>query len=127
MKPTFSAGDIILINVISEPQVDDVITYKHPDGILVTHRILEKVNKEGQAFFKVKGDNNHVEDDALVPKSAIVGIQQFVIPNVGYVTKFVAGPIGFFLLIVAPLLTLIIIEIFQRLGLIGNKKEQIQG
>jgi signal peptidase I len=127
MQPAFNAGDIILINENHQPNVNDVVTYKHQDGILVTHRIIDKVNQGGEAFFKAKGDNNNVEDDNLVPKSAIIGVEQFVIPNGGYVAKFVSGPIGFILLIVVPLLLYAIIEIFQRLGLIGNKKEQIQG
>jgi signal peptidase len=127
MEPEFNAGDVILINNKLEPKLNDVVTYKHPDGILVTHRIIETVKKNGEVFFLTKGDNNNVDDQILIPRRNILGIQKIIIPKAGYVAKFVSGPIGFFIFIAVPLLILIIIEIFQRLGLIREKKpEQIR-
>ncbi|SFA92326.1 MULTISPECIES: signal peptidase I [unclassified Bacillus (in: firmicutes)] len=122
MQPKFNAGDVIIINVNDEAVVNDVITYKHPDGILVTHRIIDSIEKDGKLFFKTKGDNNNVDDGILVGKSDIVGVQVFVIPNGGYVAKFVAGPIGFVLLILIPLLAFLIIEIFERTGILNREK-----
>jgi signal peptidase I len=129
MQPTFDAGDIILINVDKEPAVNDVITYKHPDGVLVTHRAINMIEKDGKNLFESKGDNNEQKDSLLVSEENILGVQTTVIPYAGYVAKFAAGPVGFFLLVAVPLLAYLIIEIFQRLGLIGTKKreEQIQG
>jgi signal peptidase I len=127
MEPEFNAGDVILINNKLEPKLNDVVTYKHPDGILVTHRIVETVKKNGEVFFKTKGDNNNVDDQILIPRRNILGIQKIIIPKAGYIAKFVSSPIGFFIFIAVPLLILIIIEIFQRLGLIREKKpEQIR-
>lgn len=127
MKPKFNAGDVILINNKLEPKLNDVITYKHPDGMLITHRIIERVNKDDKVFFKTKGDNNNVDDNILITRRDIIGIQTFIIPKAGYIAKFVSGPIGFFIFIAVPLLSLIILEIFQRLGITrGKKPEQIQ-
>lgn len=127
MEPEFNAGDVILINNKLEPKLNDVVTYKHPDGILVTHRIIETVKKNGEVFFKTKGDNNNVDDHILIPRRNILGIQKIIIPKAGYIAKFVSSPIGFFIFIAVPLLILFIIEIFQRLGLIREKKpEQIR-
>lgn len=126
MQPTFDAGDVILINTEKSPTVKDVITYKHPDGIIVTHRATNIVEKEGSTYFEAKGDNNNVGDEILIPQEDILGVQNVVIPKAGYVAEFVSGPIGFFLLIALPILGFIIIEIFQRLGIIGSKKEKQQ-
>ncbi|MFK9091956.1 signal peptidase I [Bacillus salipaludis] len=126
MKPTFNAGDVVLINVKKDPHVNEVVTYKQTDGTLITHRIIEEVNKEGKTFFKTKGDNNNVADDRVVSRSTIIGVEQLVIPNAGYIARFVTGPIGFFLIIVIPLLIVGIYEIFKWVGLIGNKEERIQ-
>ncbi|MFG6115258.1 signal peptidase I [Halobacillus sp. MO56] len=127
MEPAFSAGDVILINVNNTPKEQDVITFKHSDGILVTHRVINIVEKEGKTFYETKGDNNNVEDKVLVPTSDVLGVQQVIIPNAGYVAEFVSGPVGFFLLIAMPILAVLVIEIFQRLGIIGQrKKEQVQ-
>ncbi|MCM3707660.1 MULTISPECIES: signal peptidase I [Cytobacillus] len=128
MQPAFNAGDIILIDVETEPKEGDVITYKHPDGVLVTHRAVRTFVQNGTMFFETKGDNNEHVDEVLISRENIVGVQEKIIPNLGYVAQFMAGPIGFFIFIVMPILAVIIIEIFQRLGLITTKKEeQIQG
>jgi signal peptidase I len=129
MQPTFNAGDIILVNVDIKPKEGDVITYKHPDGVLVTHRAVRTFEKDGTTFFETKGDNNQQVDDVIISSENIVGVQKKIIPKLGYVAQFMAGPIGFFLFIAMPLLAFIIIEIFQRLGLINTpkKEEQIQG
>ncbi|MBO9128497.1 signal peptidase I [Bacillus sp. 165] len=126
MQPTFSAGDIVLINVDTEPKVNDVITYKHPDGILVTHRIVKTEEKDGKVFFRTKGDNNNVEDDVFVSRESILGVEAISIPKAGYVAKFVSGPVGFILLVAFPLFMFLILEIFQRLGIIGKKETDIQ-
>lgn len=120
MKPTFSAGDVVLIDVNKSAHVNDVVTYKDANGILVTHRIVTKLAKEEETLFQTKGDNNNISDNELVPATSIVGIQRFVIPNVGYLAKFISRPIGFFIFVEIPIMTLIILEIFKRLGLIGQ-------
>lgn len=128
MQPTFSAGDVVLINIKEQPKVGSVVTYKHPDGILVTHRVVRTFQKDGINYFETKGDNNKQVDDMIIPSENIVGVQTRIIPKAGYIAKFVSGPIGFSLLILIPLLAYIIIEIFQRLGIIPVKKEeQTQG
>jgi signal peptidase I len=124
MQPTFDAGDIILVNVDVKPKEGDVITYKHPDGVLVTHRAVRTFEKDGTTFFETKGDNNQQVDDVIISRENIVGVQKKIIPNLGYAAQFLTGPIGFFIFIAMPLLAVIIIEIFQRLGLINTKKKE---
>ncbi|WP_239421804.1 signal peptidase I [Bacillus sp. CGMCC 1.16541] len=126
MQPAFNAGDVIFIQTEQQPKVGDVVTYKHPDGKLITHRLIEEVNENGQTRFKAKGDNNNVEDELLVEPASILGVQTISIPKAGYAAKFVAGPIGFFLLILVPILIFLIITIFEKLGLIGVKKSTKQ-
>lgn len=127
MQPVFDAGDVILINVNKEPKEGDVITFKHPDGVLVTHRAVRTFEKDGTTYFETKGDNNEHVDEVITSEVDILGVQEKIIPFAGYVAKFATGPIGFSLLIVVPLVIFLILEIFQRLGLVGNKKkEQIQ-
>ncbi|MGG3470162.1 signal peptidase I [Neobacillus pocheonensis] len=125
MQPTFNAGDVVLINVNNVPQINEVVTYKQPDGRLITHRIIKNLNKNGKTYFQTKGDNNNTPDDELIPTSRIIGVEKFVIPKVGYIAQFVSGPIGFFLFIVLPILLLVIIQIFKWLGLIGSKEQNI--
>jgi signal peptidase I len=122
MKPTFSAGDVVVINVNKKPHENEVVTFKHPQGMLVTHRIIGTAKKNGKTYFLSKGDNNNTSDGIFIPKSSIIGVEEFVIPNLGYISKFLTGPIGFFIFIEVPFLGIVILEIFKRLGIIETKK-----
>lgn len=125
MIPTFSAGDIIVINTKVDPNLKDVITYKHPqDGRLITHRVIDVVTKNGESFYKTQGDANNVDDKVLIPRANVVGVETHIIPKGGYIANKLASPFGFSLLVIIPLLVYSIIEIFQRLGLIGVSKEK---
>lgn len=124
MQPVFNAGDVILIKPELEPKVNDVVTFKHPDGILVTHRIIDTAVENGKEMFVTKGDNNNVQDEGLVARESIIGVQSVIVPNAGHVAKFVSGPIGFMLLIGLPIFIYLLIEIFQRTGIIGSSKKE---
>jgi signal peptidase len=124
MQPTFSAGDIILINNNQQPTVNDIITYKHPDGILVSHRVIQLIKKNGQTFIKTKGDNNNVDDHILIPGEDILGIEKMVVPKAGFAAKFVSGPIGIYIFVIFPILTFLVITIFEKLGLVGKKDQK---
>ncbi|WP_096156684.1 signal peptidase I [Bacillus sp. FJAT-45066] len=124
MQPEFNAGDVILIKPNLEPKINDVVTFKHPDGILVTHRIIDSSMENGQVVYITKGDNNNVQDDGRVTQESIIGVQTSVLPNAGHVAKFVSGPLGFILLIGLPVFLFLLIEIFQRTGVIASSKEE---
>ncbi|MFE7060522.1 signal peptidase I [Sutcliffiella sp. NPDC057660] len=125
MQPVFEAGDVILVKPGKKPTVNDVITFKHPDGILVTHRIIDSTEENGKTLFATKGDNNNIADEGLVAPESIIGVQTNIIPGAGHVAKFVSGPVGFILLIGVPVFLYLLIEIFQRTGIIGTRKEEI--
>jgi signal peptidase I len=118
MQPIFSAGDIILIKNNQEPKVNDIITYKHPDGILVSHRVIQIVKKNGRTLYKTKGDNNNVDDHILIPSKDILGIEKMIIPKAGFAAKFVSSPIGISIFVIFPIFALLVILIFEKLDLI---------
>ncbi|WP_053073752.1 signal peptidase I [Bacillus sp. LL01] len=126
MQPVFEAGDVILIKPDQQPAVRDVITFKHPEGILVTHRIIDSTIENGKTFYITQGDNNNIADDVKVSPESVLGVQTNIIPGAGHVAKFVSGPIGFILLIGIPIFLYLLIEIFQRTGIIRtDKKEEV--
>ena len=79
MLPEISSGDLIICNTLEpeEVQVGDVISFFDPMGsgsAVVTHRVLEIVEKDGELSWRTKGDNNNAEDQVLVPEKNLVGI-----------------------------------------------------
>ena len=69
--------------------VNDIVTYKDNDGVVITHRVIEET-PEG---YITKGDNNNVEDADILTKENIIGEVKFSIPKVGYIISFLSKPI----------------------------------
>ncbi|WML41446.1 signal peptidase I [Neobacillus sp. OS1-2] len=112
MEPAINAGDMIFIKAKQAAAVKkgDIITFKLSEDKLITHRVAT-VTHEG---FLTKGDNNNVEDEWVVDPANMIGEVKFILPNAGYIAKFLAGKIGFALFILLPLLLFFLIEVYQR-------------
>jgi signal peptidase I len=102
MAPDLQPGDVIVVKPITpeNAQVKDVITYRNSNNTLITHRIVDRVEKHDQLFFQTKGDANNVKDDGLVSSNQLVGSLLFHIPKAGYVANFIKSPMGIVLFIV---------------------------
>lgn len=95
MSPTFNTYDMIVDKQISTETLKqgDVIT-SWIDNSLVTHRIAEVIKRDGNTFFRTKGDANNVEDEREIPSKDVVGKLLFHIPYLGLVMSKIRGPIG---------------------------------
>jgi signal peptidase I len=111
MEPTFLTGSIIAIEMDkreSSYNKGDVITFRL-DGKLITHRIIEVINRNGQAEFRTKGDNNDGPDLWTVSKQNVVGkYTGFTIPYVGYALNYASSKLGSALLLIVPGILLIV-------------------
>lgn len=113
MRPVLEPGDMIIVRK-KDPgaiQTGDVITYRMDANTLVTHRVVEIVNKDGNLQLRTKGDANNTEDERLVASNQVIGSLFVRIPYGGYAAKFVRNPAGFFILILIPILLLIMGEV----------------
>ena len=119
MYPEISAGDLIICNTAEpeEIQVDDVISFFDPMGSgtsVVTHRVLEIVQEDGQLSYRTKGDNNNAEDQVLVPQDNLVGIYRSRIPGLGNVAMFMQTTPGLILCVVCPVLLMEGFDMLRR-------------
>lgn len=90
MEPMIYPGDVIIIRKINYDNINtlkegDVIQFKR-DTILISHRIIEIITKDGETFYKTKGDNNSSADSDLVTMENVRGIIKHVIPKIGWPT-----------------------------------------
>ena len=96
MEPEYPVGSLLYIQEVDPQtlQVNDPVTYRMPDGAVVTHRIIEVLEDmpEGRCF-RTKGDANDTADGILEPYR-VVGKPVFMIPLLGYVSWFVQHPPG---------------------------------
>ncbi|MDF2547565.1 MAG: signal peptidase [Anaerosolibacter sp.] len=125
MMPLLEPGDMIFVKEIEtkEVEVGDVVTYRVDQSTLVTHRVVEVIQENGELSFRTKGDANNTEDHALVTNEQLLGSLAFNIPKGGYIANFARSPKGFILFIIVPIFLLIASElknIWMELGK-GNK------
>ncbi len=116
MEPAIQTGSIAFAKPIKYDQVKphDIITFVSPKNKKQTilHRVLKiKKDKFGSLSFATKGDNNNTKDSWLVPQISLQGKYLFSIPLLGHIAAFIKQPLGFILMIAAPSLFIIILQI----------------
>lgn len=122
MEPEYGVGDLIYVKAVDPTTIKegDVITFLVNEDLVVgTHRVV-RIDAEKQRFY-TKGDANNVEDGAPVHFNNVIGVPQFSIPMLGYVSDFIQNPPGTYITIgVGVLLSF---AVFAP-DLLGKKKEE---
>lgn len=90
MEPEFYPGDMVITQHKDKADIklNDIVTYRDNEGIIITHRIMEET-EEG---YITKGDNNNVEDADILTEDNIIGEVKFSIPKIGYIMDFLSKP-----------------------------------
>lgn len=127
MEPTINKGDLIIGKAFPnggtkrheaalELRQGDIITYQTIiDGVpaLNTHRIFNIGDGGEHVYFETKGDNNDYSDPATVHENSLEAKYLFRIPAVGSFVKFVQKPLGFFIVVIIPVLLFFIYHLVQ--------------
>lgn len=119
MKPEIDSGDLIICHKIDaeDVKVDDVIAFFDPAGngtSIVTHRVIEIIDENGELNFKTRGDANNADDKLLVPADSLVGIYEFRIPYAGNAALFMQSSTGFVVCVIVPIALLIGYDAMKR-------------
>ncbi len=120
MYPLFGGGDLIFVRTANpeDIEVNDVITFFDPAGngtSVVTHRVMEVINQDGNIEFVTKGDANNSEDRLAVPENKLIGTYTgFHIPGAGSVAMFMQTTAGLVICVVLPILLLVGYDIVRR-------------
>ena len=110
-------GDIITFDSINED------TY----GMDITHRIVRKETLEnGTVVYRTKGDNNELEDTAIVPFDNIFGKVILKITNLGTFRNFIVKPYNMLLILLLPLVLIFVSIYFISSKIKKIRKEEIE-
>lgn len=122
MEPEYMVGDLIYVKDVDPTTIKegDVITFiVNEDLVVGTHRVV-RVDLENKRFY-TKGDANDIEDQAPVHFNNVIGVPQFSIPKLGYVSDFVQNPPGMYITIAIG--AVLILAVFLP-DMIGKKKKE---
>jgi signal peptidase len=120
MAPEIMSGDIIICQQ-TDPEsivVGDDISFFDPAGngtSIVTHRVIEIVEENGQKYFRTKGINNNTEDRVLVPMDKLVGKYIDIrLPGAGHIALFMQSTPGLIVCVVVPIILLVGYDMIRR-------------
>ena len=117
MEPNIKTDNVIITKKINQEdiKVGDIISYKDiENNIIITHRVTNIVNQDGQTFYETKGDNNALKDKNLVSASQIQGKYLFTIPIIGKVISYVKTPSGMGLVLTFIICIYVLYDIAAR-------------
>ena len=124
MQPEYNVGDLIYVKEVDVNSIkvgDDITFVLNEDLMVATHRVV-RVDAEKQHFY-TKGLANELEDSEPVHFNNVIGVPQFSIPKLGYVSDFIQNPPGSYITIGIGVLLLIGVFGPDLIGL-GKKKEK---
>lgn len=120
MYPVIESGDLIICHTAEPEEIEagDIIAFFDPAGngsSIVTHRVLEVTEQDGEVAWKTKGDNNNTEDRLLVPADKLVAIYEGTrIAGAGNVALFMQTTPGLIICVVCPLMLLVGYDMIRR-------------
>lgn len=105
MSPTIEIGDVVIVKITKEVNVNDIIVYIDGENI-ITHRLIEKQ----QENMITRGDANNSEDKPI-ENNMVIGQVIKIIPQLGTWQDILSSP-EVLLLIVILIVILSIIYVY---------------
>lgn len=123
MEGTIDGGDLVITKEVDPKtlEVGDIISYSIGQSV-ITHRIIDTTEVDGEPAFITKGDANDAEDDEPVIFDQVESIYLFRISGLGNVAMFMQTPQGMLVFIGIPLCLFVLYDIISRR--LRTKKER---
>lgn len=120
MFPVIESGDLIICHTAEPEDIEtgDVIAFFDPAGngsTIVTHRVIEVTEQNGEIAWRTKGDNNNTEDRLPVVASKLVAVYEGTrLAGFGNVALFMQTTPGLIVCVVCPMLLLVGYDMIRR-------------
>ena len=88
MMPKIAVGDVVIIDQYRDYktlEIGEIIAYKY-HGVVVVHRLYDKVRIKDDYYFYTKGDANDVVDNYIIYPDTILGSVKLKLPYIGIPT-----------------------------------------
>ena len=110
MQPKYMVGDLLYVKKADPATIkvgDDVTFILNEQLDVATHQVV-RVDAENQHFY-TKGLANEIEDSEPVHFKNVIGVPQFSIPKLGYVSDFVQNPPGTYITIGVGIILILLV------------------
>ena len=130
MYPEIHSGDLIICHQEDAKDIEkgEIISFFDPAGngtSIVTHRVIEVVEENGNISYITKGDFNNTEDRLPVTADKVVGVYSMRIPVVGNVALFMQSTTGLVVCVVMPIVLLVAYDMIRRKQYEKSNKQDI--
>ncbi len=122
MQPKYMVGDLLYVKDVDVNRIkvgDDITFILNEDLVVATHQVV-RVDAENHRFY-TKGLANEIEDQDPVHFNNVIGVPQFSIPKLGYVSDFVQNPPGTYITIGIGVILILLVFVPD---MIGKKKKE---
>ena len=87
MNPIYYRGDAIIYKKTPTNKIkkDDILVFEK-NKTIITHRIINIIEKDNQILFQTKGDNNDKPDEELIKEENTLGTVKYIVKYIGYPT-----------------------------------------
>ena len=115
MEPIYDINDVIMVNDIDKKKLkigDDIAyiaKFGEMNNKIISHRIIEIDNTGDKTYIKTKGINN-TGIDPTISEDQILGKITRKLVIISAINKILRNQLGFFLLIVCPLVLVVFLE-----------------
>lgn len=129
MEPTIDVGEYIFVEDCDTKSLKekDIITFRTYDNtgkvFINTHRIVDISDVDGTRRFQTQGDNLDEPDILLVEEGDIIGKYVTGVPVMGTVMDFLGSKLGFFLVILLPILLYTGYQVYKLIVVILHNKK----
>ena len=136
MEPEIPVGALIISQKtdIEKIELGDIICFRSLESYMydqiVTHRVvgIEKT-RNGEIAFRTRGDSNYSDDGFFVTKTNLIGKVIYHTDEGSFITNAYAvltSGIGFFTLIVIPVIVITVIILHENIKKITNEMKAIR-
>lgn len=132
MYPDIKSGDIIICKEIDaeDIEVGDVISFYDPAGngtSVVTHKVIDIINDDGQLSFRTRGTNNNTDDRLPVPADKVIAEYTGVrIPAAGNIAIFMQSTAGLIICVIVPIVLFVGYDVIRRRRYEKNKGDDLE-
>ena len=107
MESYISRGDLVFVKITKGEDLkkQDIIAYRlEGENYVITHRIVDIKQEDGEYKFETKGDNNNSSDGTLVRYKEVEGKYINKIPKLGAILMFLQDPKGLVIILLIVLI-----------------------